>query len=229
VLDSHVENEQQFRLGEPWIITHDNFNDIISTTSYPWLSLGFITGPVERVGFRIESVGPFDLGNELLIFEILTNGRISPRDALQESALILVQKFLCISNVASPIIQNRSRIIMGKNARPRFIKNLRNAINGKISKQAFYDLFHVGFSRFRKPLGIDLGNLDLTKATYNELRGLGFRTLGQLVERLAFDSAVLSPSLKARREKSLSSLGFYLFNLYFYGKLPTSCKNCWAS
>ena len=88
------------RLGEPWVSSFRCFNNRTDQfSSYPWLSLGFPSKPVERVRFRIEPMGPLHQQYEVVIFEILTNGSLSPRQALREAALLLVQKFSAITNI----------------------------------------------------------------------------------------------------------------------------------
>jgi small subunit ribosomal protein S9 len=216
-----IKKGQKFRLGETW---HSEIIDFSQKPlSYPWLSLGFSCGPVERVGFRIENIIPSDPTTEILIFEILTNGRLSPREALYESTLALVQKFSSILNVVSPwTTRNFSLEVkkQSKDTKSSFITNSRKIGETEISEQTFYDLFCAGLSRFREPLGIDLGNLHLARETYNELRSLGFRTLGQVLERLAFDSSVFSPSLKKRVKKSLCNVDpYFLLNIFMENNL----------
>lgn len=65
---------------------------------FPWLRLGYPIRLIKRVGFRIESIEPLNRHNEILILEISTNGRMSPRMALREASLLLTQKF------SSPLI-----------------------------------------------------------------------------------------------------------------------------
>jgi len=205
---------QPFCFKEPWKTRVTSFLNG-KPNRYPWLSLGFPTRSVERVGFRIESRGPLDQQNEILIFEILTNGRISPRQAIRESALMLVHKFTAVANLRLPVSR---KFQFSKINRKKYQQEGSSFINSKpviyilnreVHKQNHYDFFNSGFSCFREPLGLDLGNLDLTKERYEELRELGFQTLGQLLERLAFESSIFSSLLKKQRLQALFRLGFF--------------------
>jgi DNA-directed RNA polymerase alpha subunit len=170
--------------------------------------------PVERVGFRIDSVGPLSQQSEILILEILTNGNISPRQALRDASILLVHKFSTIADVILPLSPTskyskvKNFFFEGKN--DLFFNEFSNKqVLGEISKQTLYNFFDMSFSSFREPIGLDLGNLELVKEDYDELRKLGFQTLGQLLERLIFDSKIFSPSLKKQRQRALFRLGFF--------------------
>merc|ERR1712138_267345 len=94
--------ELSVKVGQP---SHfERFNN------HPWLSLGIITRPVEQVGFHIELIRLSKNNGEILIFEILTNGRISPRQALHDSSLHLVHKFRSISNLRYFTFQKRRNL-----------------------------------------------------------------------------------------------------------------------
>jgi DNA-directed RNA polymerase alpha subunit len=225
-LDSSNKIEQVVRFGEPW--SGEFFNETSpivkkfqKSSIYPWLSLGFQSRTVERVGFQTEPIGPLNQKREILIFEILTNGRVSPRQALRESSLFLVNKFLDVVQRTIPNSQNvRSLNIEKKAIRKRFFSFLNKYFVRRKqflpSEKNFYNLCNIGFSRFCEPLGLDLRNLDLAKERYRELRNLGFQTLGQLLERLAFENNIFSPLLKKQRQLALFQLGLFPFFIYFY-------------
>jgi len=178
---------------------------------YPWLGVGFPARPVERVGFRVESIGPINQQNEVLIFEIVTNGSISPRRALRESSLVLSHKFSAIANRTLP----SSLIIQRKNMKSNSFKQFPCSfrVDSLESKRkvipTFYRLFKDGLTSSCGPLSLDLGNLDLTIERNSELQNLGFKTLGQLLERLAFEVHRFSPTLKKQRQLALYRLGFF--------------------
>lgn len=221
------------RLNNVWIAKARYQNEIQQFSTYPWLSIGFPNMPVERVGFRIESVGPLNQQGEILILEILTNGSISPRQALRDASILLVHKFSAIADVILPLSPTRkySKIknffFEGKN--DLFFNEFSNKqVLGEISKQKLYNFLDMSFSSFREPIGLDLGNLELAKEDYDELRKLGFQTLGQLLERLMFDSKLFSPGLKRQRQRALFRLGFYSILGFFYDKFSMFCKNGWS-
>jgi DNA-directed RNA polymerase alpha subunit len=168
---------------------------------------------VRRVGFRIESIVLLNQQNEILIFEILTSGRISPQRALRESALLLEYKFSTIANVTLPLLFEDLRVKTKEEisrVRKRFGSySIENEFSPGTSDQTFCEFFNNGFFRLREPLGLELGNLDLTKESYAEMRRFGFQTLGQFLERLAFESNTLSPILKTQRYRALFRLGFF--------------------
>jgi small subunit ribosomal protein S9 len=244
-LDSSNKIEQVVRFGEPW--SGEFFNETSpivkkfqKSSIYPWLSLGFQSRTVERVGFQTEPIGPLNQKREILIFEILTNGRVSPRQALRESSLFLVNKFLDVVQRTIPNSQNvRSLNIEKKAIRKRFFSFLNKYFVRRKqflpSEKNFYNLCNIGFSRFCEPLGLDLRNLDLAKERYRELRNLGFQTLGQLLERLAFENNIFSPLLKKQRQLALFQLGLFPFlftfmneNLFFtkaVGRRKTAIAN----
>jgi DNA-directed RNA polymerase alpha subunit len=174
--------------------------------SYPWLSIGFSPSSVERVGFRIECIESLDQKDEILIFEILTNGAISPRSALNEAALILVSKFSAIANVTS-LINNHIN-----DTRKSFRRKFSSFSNRKArcherSGRTLYSAFNAGFSDFYEPLGLDLRNLSMSKERYSEFRSLGFQTLGQLLKRLSSDFYSFPYSLERQRQYAFFRLG----------------------
>ena len=224
-LDLPNKINHKIRLGEPW--SREFFREhtpivkkFQKSSISPWLSIGFQARTIKRVGFQIEQIGPLNKKREILIFEIITNGRISPRQALRESSLLLVNKFLDVVQRTIPNFQNERFISIEKKAnRKRFFSFL-NKNFGKYKQvtspeKNFYNLCNIGFSRFCEPLGLDLRNLDLAKERYRELRNLGFQTLGQLLERLAFENNVFSPLLKKQRQLALFQLGLFPFLLIF--------------
>lgn len=228
VLSSTYKSSKAPRLGETWSFRTEKFSGKILQWAIPivkkfqksststWLRIGCPSNIVERVGFYIESLGILNHENEVLIFEILTNGRISPRQAVREAALILVHKFLNIAQRTIPLYKTfRYHSVTKKtfDKKPSFLQNnrLRISTHSLISEHTFYTLYHTDFSRFREPLGLNLGNLDMTKERYHELQSLGFKTLGQLLERFAFESTRFSPFVKKQIQLVLFRLGFFPF------------------
>jgi DNA-directed RNA polymerase alpha subunit len=193
------------RLGEPWIFI-TKFIDKkspITLSEFPWLSIGTPPRPVERVGFRIEILGPTNqTRTERLIIEILTNGRISPHQALREAALLLVYKFSAIARILSGKKKENKRDF---SIVPSFPRNYKK----KVLAHTSFDILEAGFSNFQDPLSLDVGNLDLDKKNYIELRNLGFQTLGQLIERLAFNPHIFSSILRKQRHTALFHIGLF--------------------
>jgi DNA-directed RNA polymerase alpha subunit len=110
-LDSYTKIDRTVRFGEPWSGeflsgTIPIVKELQKSSISPWLSLGFQPRTTERVGFRIEPIGPLNQKREILIFEILTNGRVSPRQALRESSLLLANKFLDVVQRTIPNSRN---------------------------------------------------------------------------------------------------------------------------
>jgi small subunit ribosomal protein S9 len=233
-LESSTKMDRIVRLAEPWAEKYSSRTISIvkkfqKASISPWLRLGFPARTTERVGFRIEPIGPFDKKREILIFEILTNGRISPRQALRESALLLVNKFLKVVQRTIPNSQNIQSLSIEKKAtRKRFFSFLNKYFVQReqifSSDQNFYNFYNIGFSRFCEPLGLDLRNLDLPKERYRELRNLGFQTLGQLLERLAFENSIFSPLLKKQRQLALFRLGVFPFLFILMEDIPFFTK-----
>jgi DNA-directed RNA polymerase alpha subunit len=174
---------------------------------YPWLSIGFPSNSVERVGFRVECVDPSDQEDEIFFFEILTNGAISPRSALHEAALVLIRKFSAIANVTLPIdyCLDSDRKSFRKEFSSFFDK--KDVRHYERPGQTLYSIFDTGFSAFQEPLGLDLRNLTLSKERYSEFQNLGFQTLGQLLERLASDFYSFPYSLERQRRQAFFRLG----------------------
>jgi DNA-directed RNA polymerase alpha subunit len=177
--------------------------------NYPWLSTGFSTSCVERVGFRIEYAISASPEDEVLIFEILTNGSISPRFALHEAALVLTCKFSAIANVALPI--SRFVNINRKSFRKKFssFSKKPGLQREKHFGKTLYSVFTSGFLDFQESFSLDLGNLLLSKERYLEFRTLGFQTLGQLLERLSSDFYSFPYALEKQRRQSFFRLGIF--------------------
>merc|ERR1712151_306591 len=78
-----------FRFDEIWRIKNKFSHRF---TNYPWLRTGFPNTLIERVRFRIESIQSINDKKERLVLEIVTNGSVSPRNALKESIVSLIRK-----------------------------------------------------------------------------------------------------------------------------------------
>jgi DNA-directed RNA polymerase alpha subunit len=176
------------------------------------LSLGFPNGPVERVGFRVESVDTFSQENEVLIFEVLTNGSLSPNQALNQAALTLVRKFSAIAHVTLSFYPVNSFIDM--KFRKNFLSHKHTEQNLEVSEQtSFRRLFDTGFPTI---LNLDLGNLNLSKERYSDFQGFGFQSLGQLLERLESNVYIFPYSLKKRRQESLIYFGISPYSIFLW-------------
>jgi DNA-directed RNA polymerase alpha subunit len=220
-MGSISKNDKTFCLGEPWHYRKKyafppRVKKFQNSSIFPWLRLGIPPRTIERVGFRIEPIGRLNQQSEVLVFEILTNGSISPRQALRESSLLLVNKFLEVAQRTLPNSRKIKKLnLKKKSVHKRFFSFLNRTEEKRrpllTSDQFFYNFFNIGFSRLYEPLGLDLRNLDLTKERYRELRNLGFQTLGQLLERLTFESHIFSPLLKKQSQLALFRLGLFFF------------------
>jgi DNA-directed RNA polymerase alpha subunit len=181
----------------------------LSPKIYTWLSLGYPIQCVERVGFRIEKN---NLKSERLVIEIITNGSISPRFALKTSRISIFNKGIAIYRSIERI-QEESNIfkIKSNNFFKLFVKFLgAYTPNMNISIRIFYQYFDLGFFHFQEPIGLDLTNLELSKEVYSELRNIGFYTVGQLIETLAYKKNIISPFVKKQRQQSLFRLGMLI-------------------
>lgn len=176
---------------------------------FPWLRLGYPIRLVKRVGFRIESLEPINRQNEVLIIEVFTNGSISPREALNEASLLLTYKFSLITHLIIPTLKKNQYLIGKKISRNYSSKTFQNKVKKLIKTKKNINFFTNGYSYFQEPFNLDLGNLDLSKERYHELQSFGLKTLGQLLERLAFESYCFSSNLKKQRQESLFNLGFF--------------------
>jgi DNA-directed RNA polymerase alpha subunit len=241
-LSSVTSHRNIIRFGEPRTFTTEEFSrEIIQSSGpiiknfqkslfSPWLSLGFPDTTVKRVGFRIEPIGPINNQAEVLIFELNTNGRISPRQAVREAALLLVDKFLDIAKLtqqlSNPIhhLKHKQQIIYRKSFSI-IQQKFDEKVSFRILKTNAYSICNTSLSRFREPLILDLGNLDLNQESYQELKNLGFETLGQLLERITFESTLFSPVLRRQRQKALFRFGLFPF-LFLYNDFSISYKIC---
>jgi DNA-directed RNA polymerase subunit alpha len=105
LLDLTLKRGKQFHSHRtPKINNHSSIITFKKTHVHPWLSIGFPNIPIKRVGFRVESIKSLRENQERLVLEIVTNGSVSPRKALKESTLCLINKFSIISERMSPII-----------------------------------------------------------------------------------------------------------------------------
>jgi DNA-directed RNA polymerase alpha subunit len=201
---------QSLYLGQPLRVEYFD-NGFLKQSKYPWLGLGITSGPVERVGFRIESIASFNYAREILVFEILTDGSLSPRNAFYEAVIVLVYKFSSIANLILPATKIKVDTSVNINRQVFYIELFSSTgsktMNQKESERIFYRLFNTGFSDYQVPFNLDLRNLDLGKKGYNELRNLGFQTLGQVIERLISDSYSLPYILEIQRQQAMLRFG----------------------
>jgi DNA-directed RNA polymerase alpha subunit len=183
------------------------------------LNLGFDSSPIKRVGFRIEAISALNQKNETLIFEIVTNGSISPQQALREAAINLVHKFSAIARLIRPK-QNPLRNI--RYQYPNQFKSINMVYKKRIIKSPFiknkdfYACIGTSFFYSLDPLMLDLRNLDLPKERYFNLRNAGFRTLGHLLYRLSCDSHRFSPHLKKQIEQAMLNIGIFPYLTYVF-------------
>lgn len=179
-------------------------------SSSTWLKVPGRLGPVRRVGFRIEDAGPIDRGGERIIFEIATDGTIAPPQALRQSAERLVRLFLGIVGVSS---LEASGGIRRSTLLPRLATTLKANLNFPALEtsqpnqggKGLGELALQGYRTLAEPLGLDLGNLNLSFSGYQYLRAQGILTVGQLVDALATPS--LEPWIRDEAAIALRRLG----------------------
>merc|ERR1712228_28102 len=82
ILTLNQKRGRPFRFDEIWRIKN-NFSSRFK--NYPWMRTGFPNILIERVRFRIESIRSINDQKERLVLELVTNGSVSPRNALKES------------------------------------------------------------------------------------------------------------------------------------------------
>jgi DNA-directed RNA polymerase alpha subunit len=179
-----------------------------------WLKVPGRLGPVRRVGFRIEDAGPIDRGGERIVFEIATDGTIAPPQALRQSAERLVRLFLGVvgvSNVEAAGTIRRSTLL------PRLATTLKSHITSPVvdpttlsfpgsgTSKGLGELAIQGYRVLAEPLGLDLGNLNLSFSGYQHLRNQGILTVGQLVDVLA--TPTLEPWIRNEASIALRRLG----------------------
>lgn len=167
-----------------------------------WLPVTLTNGPVQRVGFRIEERGPLDPGGELVIFEISTNGVLSPQQALRQAAERLVRLFVGILGVEIQAPRNT----------PASFGSLSSANPLPTGKSDLGSLSLQGYRRLAEPLGLDLGNLDLSFETYQYFRSQGILTRGELLNAVTTGALPTQPMKEAKQ--SLIRFGLLSFLLF---------------
>lgn len=139
-------------------------------------------GPVRRVGFRIEDTGPLDTVGERAIFEILTDGTLSPAQALRQAAERLVRLFIGRIGVSLQEAPQTQELRWKTNSTPIGIVETSTPTRVETNVEV-WSLALEGYKRRADPLGLDLGNLDLSFQTYQKLVRAGIKTVGTLVDR----------------------------------------------
>lgn len=102
---SILEIEFKFEYGTGYRLASQTFID--ETDNY--LQLDTIFMPVQKVDFKIENV--YDIGtniSERLFIDIWTNGSISPNDALESAAEIIIDLFTLLISTKNIIEKSRS-------------------------------------------------------------------------------------------------------------------------
>ena len=138
--------------GRGYVTSEENKNieDAIGT-----ISLDAIFTPIKNVKYRVEN---FRVGQktdyEKLIFEILTDGSVHPKDALTEAARILIHHFFLFSD---------ERITID---------------TSDVSKENIYDEHSL---QIRKLLKNRLADMELSVRALNCLKSADVETLGDLV------------------------------------------------
>jgi DNA-directed RNA polymerase subunit alpha len=99
-----LEIEFKFEYGTGYKLSNQTFSD--EDDSY--LQLDTVFMPVQKVDFKIENV--YDTANnisERLLLDIWTNGSISPNEALESAAQIIIDVFLLLLNNKTMIERNQ--------------------------------------------------------------------------------------------------------------------------
>ena len=99
-----IEIEFKFEYGTGYKLATQAFSD----ESENYLQLDTIFMPVQKVDFKIETV--YDNSNtisERLLLDIWTNGSISPSDALESAAQIIIDLFLLLLNNKNTTERNK--------------------------------------------------------------------------------------------------------------------------
>jgi DNA-directed RNA polymerase subunit alpha len=100
---SILEIEFKFEYGTGYKLANQAFSD----EDENYLQLDTIFMPVQKVDFKIENV--YDAANnitERLLLDIWTNGSISPNEALEQAAQIIIDLFLLLLNNKTVADQN---------------------------------------------------------------------------------------------------------------------------
>jgi DNA-directed RNA polymerase subunit alpha len=98
-----LEIEFKFEYGTGYKLANQSFSDEDDN----YLQLDTIFMPVQKVDFKIENV--YDAANnisERLLLDIWTNGSISPNEALEQSAQMIIDLFLLLLNNKNTTDQN---------------------------------------------------------------------------------------------------------------------------
>lgn len=180
------------------LIERRNGQEPAKPTDGNWLFVKTRTGPIRRAGFRIEDVGPLDQAGERVVFEISTNGTLSPNQALRQAAERLVRLFLGI--VGLDTVPERFPVQPTIFTKPASLSKGAPFLISSGSEKTRGVAAFQGYRRYAEPLGLDLGNLDLSFSTYQYFRSQGVATRGELLDFLANESTLPSSHAEEAQE-----------------------------
>merc|ERR1712039_1165665 len=214
ITETCIKKEGRFRyFGEPWSFTIEFTENEEKKNYHPkFITTGFPIKSVKKVGFIIDEIGPFKIGIEFLIFEIVTNGRISPFESIREATLITTHKFYQICNVIFPLFTKKEDFNFKKkiyNRNSTFLNNiyLSNSMGEKSIYKFSYNLFKLNSYQIFERISLDLINLDLPKSLYEEINRIGFKKIGSLIERIAFEHKIFKEPIKKKVKNALNCIG----------------------
>jgi DNA-directed RNA polymerase alpha subunit len=149
----------------------------------PMLSIDAVFMPVTKVNFLVQTDDQWPEARERVIFEIWTNGSIHPRQAITESASLLVHLF-SLFRQAGPLFSSSPL------ASPRSAKMSWGEAGGRRS--------------------LDIGNLPISVQAYTALKRAGIGTLPDLLidrQRWSGGASPIDVAVASEVEGALMSLG----------------------
>jgi DNA-directed RNA polymerase subunit alpha len=172
VMDLAIETGRGYRTIEE--VTSRKASDMIAVDA--------VFSPVQRVRYKVENtrVGQMTDLDKLLI-TIDTDGSITPRDAFEEAAAILVNQYTALAGqtrveVAAPLTANGDGLVGGENDEPTELMTSIEDLN--LSARTTNALINNDIHTLK-----DL--FSLSDAELRELKGFGSKALDEVKEKLA--------------------------------------------
>ncbi len=149
--------------------------------------------PVTRVNYLIRASDDLQLAKDYIILEVWTNGSIHPRHAIHKAAKALIQLFLPLQqmkntgNLARQVQKSRqeqdNNSTLNKNLISPSFQNDRSTPHSftVINQKSNTVLIKQNYQSDPRILHLDIGNLDLTLATYRSLKQANINTITDLI------------------------------------------------
>ena len=161
--------------GKGYLVS-DEVRKILGQTKVNTIAIDALYSPIERVNYEVEKARVGQNNNyDKLILEVWTNGSVTPQEAIEQAASILIAQLDIIDN---PEFTDAIKGLMKQNLDDPKIKMLETSIDDmELSVRAYNCLKRAGISTIS-----DL--IENTESEMMKIRNLGKKSLKEVIDKV---------------------------------------------